>query len=175
MLQNLSSRFFHRIPPLIVKSIIPNQNLIHRHLWITGILHSKWNVGKINHVALAVNDLNKSIQFYKNVLGAKVTEPEPQEEHGVYTVFVELGDTKIELLYPLGDKSPIEGFLKKNPAGGIHHICLEVSDIREAIKSMTESGIRVLNPEPKIGAHGKPVVFLHPKDCGGVLTELEEV
>ena len=153
----------------------PSQNSIHRNLWITGIFHSKWNVGKINHVALAVSDLDKSIQFYKNVLGAKVSQPEPQEGHGVCTVFVELGDTKIELLYPLGDKSPIEGFLKRNPAGGIHHICLEVSDIREAIKSMTKNGIRVLNPQPKIGAHGKPVVFLHPKDCGGVLTELEEV
>lgn len=153
----------------------PSQNSIHRNLWITGIFHSKWNVGKINHVALAVSDLDKSIQFYKNVLGAKVSQPEPQEGHGVCTVFVELGDTKIELLYPLSDKSPIEGFLKKNPAGGIHHICLEVSDIREAIKSMTKNGIRVLNPQPKIGAHGKPVVFLHPKDCGGVLTELEEV
>ena len=153
----------------------PSQNSIHRNLWITGIFHSKWNVGKINHVALAVSDLDKSIQFYKNVLGAKVSQPEPQEDHRVYTVFVELGDTKIELLYPLGDKSPIEGFLKRNPAGGIHHICLEVSDIREAIKSMTKNGIRVLNPQPKIGAHGKPVVFLHPKDCGGVLTELEEV
>ena len=133
-----------------------------------------WKLGKLNHVAIAVNDLEKSMKMYREVLGAKVSDPEPQEEHGVYTVFVELGETKIELLYPLGDGSPIAGFLKKNPSGGIHHICLNVSDIHKAMDSVRESGIRLLDQKPKIGAHGKPVVFLHPKDCGGVLTELEE-
>jgi len=133
-----------------------------------------WKLGKLNHVAIAVTDLDKSIAMYRDVLGAVVSDPEPQEEHGVYTVFVELGDTKIELLYPLGENSPIEGFLKKNPSGGIHHICMEVTDIRAAMKTLKESGVRLLAEEPKIGAHGKPVVFLHPKDCGGVLTELEE-
>merc|ERR1712133_178553 len=89
-----------------------------------------WKIGKLNHVAIAVTDLEKSIKMYRDVLGATVSDPEPQEEHGVYTVFVELGETKIELIYPLGENSPIESFLKKNPSGGIHHICLEVSDIR---------------------------------------------
>ncbi|XP_057293669.1 ethylmalonyl-CoA/methylmalonyl-CoA epimerase-like [Hydractinia symbiolongicarpus] len=140
----------------------------------TTSLPNTWKLGKLNHVAIAVADLKKSTKMYRDVLGAKVSEPEPQHNHGVYTVFVELGDTKIELLYPLGDKSPIESFLKKNPAGGIHHICLNVSDVRKAMKTAKENGIRVLDNEPKIGAHGKPVVFLHPKDCGGVLTELEE-
>ena len=134
----------------------------------------KWKLGKLNHVAIAVNDLDASIKMYRDVLGAKVSEPAPQEAHGVYTVFVELGDTKIELLYPLGENSPIAGFLKKNPSGGIHHVCLEVSDVYKAMETMKEKGIRVLDKQPKIGAHGKPVVFLHPKDCGGVLTELEQ-
>ena len=133
-----------------------------------------WKLGKLNHVAIAVTDLEKSMAMYRDVLGAVVSEPEPQEEHGVYTVFVELGDTKIELLYPLGDNSPINSFLKKNPSGGIHHVCMEVTDIRAAMKTLKENGVRLLAEEPKIGAHGKPVVFLHPKDCGGVLTELEE-
>jgi len=145
-----------------------------RPLSLTQTTKQNWKLGKLNHVAIAVNDLEKSISMYRDVLGAKVSNPEPQEEHGVYTVFIELGDTKIELLYPLGENSPIEGFLKKNPSGGIHHICLEVSDVYEAMETMKEKGIRVLSKEPKIGAHGKPVVFLHPKDCGGVLTELEQ-
>ncbi|KAJ3124900.1 hypothetical protein HK098_000727 [Nowakowskiella sp. JEL0407] len=95
-------------------------------------------------------------------------------EHGVYTVFVNLGNTKIELLHPLGDNSPISNFLKKNPSGGMHHICLEVSDLESALEDLTGKGIRSLDKKPKIGAHGLPVVFLHPKDCGGVLVELEE-
>lgn len=135
---------------------------------------NQWKLGKLNHVAIAVTDLEKSIKMYRDVLGAKVSDPESQEKHGVYTVFVELGDTKIELIHPLGENSPIDGFLKKNPSGGIHHICLEVDNIKEAMADLMEQGVRLLAQEPKIGAHGKPVVFLHPKDCGGVLTELEE-
>lgn len=145
-----------------------------RFLSVSHLHPEKWKLGKINHVAIAVTDLDKAMDMYRNVLGAKVSEPEPQEEHGVYTVFVELGDTKIELLYPLGEKSPISNFLEKNSNGGIHHICLEVSNVYEAMDTMKEKGVRVLDKEPKIGAHGKPVVFLHPKDCGGVLVELEE-
>ncbi|XP_003383303.1 PREDICTED: methylmalonyl-CoA epimerase, mitochondrial-like [Amphimedon queenslandica] len=132
-----------------------------------------WSVGKINHVAIAVPDLEKATSLYRDILGANVSKSTPLPEHGVYTVFVELGDTKIELLHPLGENSPIEGFLKRNPAGGIHHICLEVSDIHKAVDSL-KGKVRALNPEPKIGAHGKPVVFLHPKDCDGVLVELEQ-
>ncbi|XP_065666849.1 ethylmalonyl-CoA/methylmalonyl-CoA epimerase [Hydra vulgaris] len=137
--------------------------------------NQKWNIGKLNHVAIAVHDLPKSMALYRDVFGAKVSNPEPQKEHGVYTVFVELGDTKIELLHPLGENSPIAGFLKKNPAGGIHHICLEVSDIHLAMETVKANNIKVLSDKPKIGAHGKPVVFLHPKDCGGVLIELEQM
>ncbi|CAG8647767.1 7057_t:CDS:2, partial [Dentiscutata heterogama] len=135
-----------------------------------------WKLGHLNHVAIAVPDLKKASEFYKNILGAKeVSEAVPQPEHGVYTVFVNLGNTKIELLHPYGDKSPIQNFLDKNKNGGIHHVCIEVDDVKIAIKDITSKGIRVLDPEPKIGAHGNPVVFLHPKDCNGVLVELEEV
>ncbi|RIB10396.1 Glyoxalase/Bleomycin resistance protein/Dihydroxybiphenyl dioxygenase [Gigaspora rosea] len=135
-----------------------------------------WKLGRLNHVAIAVPDLKKASEFYKNILGAKeVSEAVPQPEHGVYTVFVNLDDTKIELLHPYGDKSPIQNFLDKNKNGGIHHVCIEVDDVKTAIKDITSKGIRVLDPEPKIGAHGNPVVFLHPKDCCGVLVELEEV
>ncbi|TPX35256.1 methylmalonyl-CoA epimerase [Synchytrium microbalum] len=136
--------------------------------------HPVWTLGALNHVAIAVPDIEKSAAFYKNVLGAKVSGKEALPEHGVYTVFVELGNTKFELLHPLGDKSPIQNFLNKNKDGGIHHVCIEVDDIRAAIKDLTAKKIRALNPEPKIGAHGKPVVFLHPKDCNGVLVELEQ-
>jgi len=164
----------------ILELALVSQRLISLHsstpvrLLSTSKSLSQWNLGKLNHVAIAVTDLEKSIKMYRDVLGAKVSDPEPQEEHGVYTVFVELGDTKIELIHPLGDNSPIHGFLKKNPSGGIHHICLEVDDIQKAMDSLKKQGIRLLAQEPKIGAHGKPIVFLHPKDCGGVLTELEE-
>ncbi|XP_066272642.1 ethylmalonyl-CoA/methylmalonyl-CoA epimerase-like isoform X2 [Branchiostoma lanceolatum] len=139
-----------------------------------GVSERLWSLGNLNHVAIAVPNLESATALYRDVMGAKVSEVTPLPEHGVYTVFVELGNTKLELLHPLGEKSPIEGFLKKNTAGGIHHICIEVDNITEAVKQLTSSEVRALNPEPKIGAHGKPVVFLHPKDCNGVLLELEE-
>lgn len=132
-----------------------------------------WSLGRLNHVAIAVPDLEAATRLYRDVLGASVSEAMPLPEHGVYTVFVELNNTKLELLHPLGEKSPIDAFLKKKPDGGMHHICLEVDDIRKAIQSL-EGKVRTLTSEPKIGAHGKPVVFLHPKDCDGVLVELEE-
>ena len=133
-----------------------------------------WDIGKLNHVAIAVPDLEKASALYRDVLGAKVSDAQPQADHGVYTVFVELGDTKIELLHPMGEKSPIAGFLEKNKSGGMHHICIEVSDIHEAIKEMKANNIRTLGKEPRIGAHGKLVMFLHPKDCNGTLLELEQ-
>ncbi|CAG8643766.1 3190_t:CDS:2, partial [Paraglomus brasilianum] len=137
--------------------------------------HPLWKLGRLNHVAIAVPDLEKSRNFYKNVMGAEsVSEAVPQPEHGVYTVFVGLGNTKIELLGEYGDNSPIKNFLEKNKTGGIHHICIEVDDVSSAVQDLTKQGIRSLDPKPKIGAHGKPVVFLHPKDCGGVLLELEQ-
>jgi len=135
---------------------------------------SAWSLGRFNHVAIAVPDLQKSISLYRDVMGAKVSEPEDMPEHGVTVVFVELPNTKIELLYPLGDKSPISGFLKKNSAGGIHHVCIEVDDIDAAVTDLRAKNIRCLQDETKIGAHGKPVMFLHPKDCAGVLVELEQ-
>jgi len=131
-------------------------------------------LGKLNHVAIAVPDLGSATKFYQQVLGAKVSQPQPLPEHGVTTVFVTLDNTKFELLHPLGEKSPIEGFLKKNASGGIHHVCIEVKDINASMKDVKSKNIRTLSDEPKIGAHGKPVVFLHPKDCGGVLIELEQ-
>ncbi|XP_061132172.1 methylmalonyl-CoA epimerase, mitochondrial [Syngnathus typhle] len=139
-----------------------------------GSLGSLWNLGKLNHIAIAVPDMDKATALYRDVLGATVSEKVPLPEHGVYTVFVELGNTKLELLHPLGEKSPISGFLQKNKAGGMHHICIEVDDINAAIKDLKVKNIRTLSPEPRIGAHGKPVMFLHPKDCDGVLVELEE-
>eukprot|EP00161_Ancyromonas_sigmoides_P006061 TRINITY_DN16905_c0_g1_i1.p2 TRINITY_DN16905_c0_g1~~TRINITY_DN16905_c0_g1_i1.p2 ORF type:complete len:170 (-),score=93.25 TRINITY_DN16905_c0_g1_i1:41-502(-) len=129
----------------------------------------------LNHVAIAVPDLPASTAFYRDTLGCTVTAPADLEEHGVTVVFVEVGNTKLELLHPLGANSPIAGFLKKNPAGGIHHVCLEVADVRAAMARLREQGKRVLSEEPKIGAHGKPVIFVHPKDCGGVLVELEQI
>uniref|UniRef100_A0A0K0G040 Methylmalonyl-CoA epimerase, mitochondrial n=1 Tax=Strongyloides venezuelensis TaxID=75913 RepID=A0A0K0G040_STRVS len=132
-----------------------------------------YTLGKLNHVAIAVPDLEKAAKLYRD-LGAKVSESVPQKEHGVYTVFVELGNSKIELLYPYGDNSPISGFLEKNKTGGMHHVCIEVSDINAAVEKVRSMGIRTLGDKPKIGAHGKPVMFLHPKDCNGVLTELEQ-
>ncbi|GES95961.1 methylmalonyl-CoA epimerase, mitochondrial [Rhizophagus clarus] len=138
--------------------------------------HPLWKLGHLNHVAIAVPNIDNAINFYKNILGVdQVSEAVPQPEHGVYTVFVNLGNTKIELLYPYGEKSPIQNFLEKNKNGGIHHICIEVNDVSNAVKDLLDKGIRPLDPEPKIGAHGNPVVFLHPKDCGGVLVELEQV
>jgi len=133
------------------------------------------SLGKLNHIAIACPDLKKSAEFYKNTMGATVSEPVAQPEHGVYTVFVNLPNSKIELLGALGDKSPIAKFLAKNQDGGIHHMCIEVADINKAISAVKSKKIRCLSEKPTIGAHGKPVVFLHPKDCNGVLIELEQV
>ena len=133
-------------------------------------------IGRLNHVALAVPDLTEAAERYRTALGASVSEPQPLPEHGVTVVFIELDNTKIELLEPLGADSPISVFLAKNPRGGMHHVCYEVSDIRAARDRLVASGARVLGDgEPKIGAHGKPVIFLHPSDLFGTLTELEEV
>ena len=133
-------------------------------------------IGRLNHVAIAVKDLGRSSALYRDTLGASVSPPLPQPEHGVTVVFVELPNTKIELLEPLGDNSPIAKFLEKNSDGGMHHVCYEVEDIRAARDRLKEKGARVLGDgEPKIGAHGKPVLFLHPKDFGGTLVELEQV
>lgn len=133
-------------------------------------------IGRLNHVAIAVPDLEAAIAQYSTALGANVGAPQDEPDHGVTVVFIELPNTKIELLYPLGDASPINGFLEKNPAGGIHHICYEVEDISAASAQLQATGARVLgNGTPKIGAHGKPVLFLHPKDFNGCLIELEEV
>jgi methylmalonyl-CoA/ethylmalonyl-CoA epimerase len=133
-------------------------------------------IGRLNHVAIAVPDLAAGAALYRETLGATVTEPTPQPEHGVTVVFIELPNTKIELLEPLGADSPIAGFLAKNPSGGIHHVCYEVEDILAARDRLKAAGARVLGSgEPKIGAHGKPVLFLHPKDFTGTLVELEQV
>ena len=133
-------------------------------------------IGKLNHVAIAVPDLVAAADQYKLSFGMEVSEPQELEEHGVKIVFVELSNTKIELLAPLGISSPISDFLKKNPSGGIHHICYEVDDILTARDRLISSGARVLGTgEPKIGAHGKPALFMHPKDFNGVLIELAQV
>ncbi len=132
-------------------------------------------IGRLNHVAIAVPDLARGAAMYRDVLGAKVSAPQELPEHGVTVVFVELPNTKIELLAKLGDASPIAGFLEKNAGGGIHHICYEVADITEATAQLAAQGARVLGDgKPKIGAHGKPVLFLHPKDFNGTLIELEQ-
>ena len=132
-------------------------------------------LGRLNHVAIAVRDLAAATAVYRDTLGAKVTDPLPQPEHGVTVVFVTLPNTKIEFLEPLGENSPIAKFVEKNPDGGIHHICYEVDDIIAARDKLKADGARVLGDgNPKIGAHGKPVLFLHPKDFCGTLTELEQ-
>ncbi|WNJ98479.1 methylmalonyl-CoA epimerase [Thalassospiraceae bacterium LMO-JJ14] len=132
-------------------------------------------IGRLNHVAIAVPDLEKATAMYRDVLGATVSAPADEPDHGVTVVFVELPNTKIELLHPLGDASPIQAFLDKNPSGGMHHVCYEVDDILAARDRMKAEGARVLGDgEPKIGAHGKPVLFLHPKDFCGTLVELEQ-
>ena len=132
-------------------------------------------IGRLNHVAIAVPDLEAASAQYRGALGAKVGAPQEEPDHGVTVVFIELPNTKIELLHPLGEGSPIEGFLVKNPSGGIHHICYEVDDILAARDRLKAEGARVLGDgEPKIGAHGKPVLFLHPKDFQGALVELEQ-
>jgi len=133
-------------------------------------------IGRLNHVAIAVPDLIQASAVYGNTLGANLSLRQELPEHGVAVVFVELPNTKIELLEPLGENSPIGAFLERNPQGGIHHICYEVDDIIAASKQMTKEGARILGDgEPKIGAHGKPVLFLHPKDFCGTLVELEQV
>lgn len=133
-------------------------------------------LGRVNHVALAVPDLAAAVASYRDTLGATVSAPQALPEHGVTVVFVELENTKVELLEPLGASSPIAAFLEKNPAGGMHHICYEVDDIAAARDKLLQAGARVLGGgEPKIGAHGKPVLFLHPKDFFGTLIELEQV
>ncbi|MDJ1015347.1 MAG: methylmalonyl-CoA epimerase [Paracoccaceae bacterium] len=133
-------------------------------------------IGRLNHVAIAVPDLESAAAQYRDTLGADVGPPQDEPDHGVTVVFITLPNTKVELLYPLGDNSPIAGFLEKNPSGGIHHICYEVEDIAAAAAKLTADGARVLGDgKPKIGAHGKPVLFLHPKDFTGTLVELEEV
>ena len=132
-------------------------------------------IGRLNHVAIAVKNLAASIRLYRETLGAAVSEPLPQPEHGVTVVFIELPNTKIELLEPLGEASPIAKFLEKNADGGIHHICYEVDDILASRDRLLGQGARILGSgEPKIGAHGKPVLFLHPKDFNGTLIELEQ-
>ncbi|WIA31999.1 hypothetical protein OEZ86_002853 [Tetradesmus obliquus] len=176
-----SSNLFTR---LLLQIAAPACTSIVRHLSTTRhLLHQAQQqqpagtaeVGRLNHVAIAVPDLAKAAERYRAVLGAKVSAPQPVPEHGVTVVFVELPNTKIELLHPLGPKSPIQKFLDRNPAGGIHHVCLEVGDITRSMAALTPNGVRVLDPQPRIGAHGNPVVFLHPKDNDGVLMELEEV
>jgi methylmalonyl-CoA/ethylmalonyl-CoA epimerase len=132
-------------------------------------------IGNLNHVAIAVPDLDAACKDYKNFLGAKLSDPMDIPDHGVTVVFVELANTNIELLAPLGESSPIQRFLKKNPAGGVHHLCFEVEDILEARDKLISEGARVLGGgNPKEGAHGKPVLFLHPKDFQGTLIELEQ-
>jgi methylmalonyl-CoA/ethylmalonyl-CoA epimerase len=132
-------------------------------------------IGRLNHVAIAVRDIAKAAEVYRTTLGAEVSETVPQREHGVSTVFITLPNTKIELLEPLGADSPIAKFLERNPDGGIHHICYEVDDILQARDALKAKGARVIGSgEPKIGAHGKPVLFLHPKDFCGTLVELEQ-
>ncbi len=132
-------------------------------------------LGRLNHIAIAVPDLEHGARIYASLLGAKVSSPRPEPHHGVRVVFVELPNTKIELLEPLGENSPIKAFLDKNPAGGMHHVCYEVADIMAARDHLVAGGARVLGDGgPKIGAHGKPVLFLHPKDFCGTLVELEQ-
>jgi methylmalonyl-CoA/ethylmalonyl-CoA epimerase len=132
-------------------------------------------IGRLNHVAIAVRDIAKAANVYHRMLGAEVSAPVAQPAHGVTTVFITLPNTKIELLEPLGEASPIAKFLDRNPDGGIHHVCYEVDDIRDARDKLKREGVRVLGDgQPRIGAHGKPVLFLHPKDFCGTLIEIEE-
>ncbi|MDP6342307.1 MAG: methylmalonyl-CoA epimerase [Alphaproteobacteria bacterium] len=133
-------------------------------------------IGRLNHIAIAVPDLVAAAVLYRDTLGAQVSEPVDLPDHGVTTVFVDLGNSKVELLHPLGEGSPIAGFLDRNAAGGVHHVCFEVADIAAAADSLRADGARVLGDgEPRIGAHGKPVLFLHPKDFCGTLIEIEQV
>ena len=132
-------------------------------------------LGRLNHVAIAVPDLDAASAIYRDTLGATVSAPQALPEHGVTVVFIDTGNSKIELLEPLGEASPIASFLEKNPSGGMHHLCYEVDDILAARDRLKASGARVLGDGmPKVGAHGKPVLFLHPKDFAGTLVELEQ-
>lgn len=132
-------------------------------------------LGRLNHVAIAVPDLAAAVATYRDILGASVSQPQALPEHGVTVVFVDVGNTKVELLEPLGEGSPIAAFLAKSPSGGMHHVCYEVDDILAARDRLKAGGARVLGDgEPKLGAHGKPVLFLHPKDFSGTLVELEQ-
>ncbi|HEX2655341.1 MAG TPA: methylmalonyl-CoA epimerase [Xanthobacteraceae bacterium] len=132
-------------------------------------------IGRLNHVAIAVRDIASAAKIYRETLGASVSDPTPQPDHGVTTVFITLPNTKVELLEPLGENSPIAKFLERNPDGGVHHMCFEVDDIIAARDQLKSQGARVLgSDEPKIGAHGKPVLFLHPKDFCGTLIEIEQ-
>jgi len=132
-------------------------------------------IGRLNHVAMVVPDLDAARALYRDILGARVSDPVDMPEHGVTTVFVTLSNTKIELLRPLGEGSPVAGFLERNPAGGLHHVCYEVADILVMRDRLTAAGARVLGDgAPRIGAHGKPVLFLHPKDFCGTLVEIEQ-
>jgi methylmalonyl-CoA/ethylmalonyl-CoA epimerase len=132
-------------------------------------------IGRLNHVAIVVPDLGAAAALYRDALGASVSAPQRLPAHGVTVVFVDLPNTKIELLEPLGDASPVRGFLDKNPAGGMHHVCYEVDDIIAARERLRASGARILGDgQPRIGAHDKPVLFLHPKDFAGTLIELEQ-
>jgi len=163
-----SPRLFARRAAIAPKAVAGDK---HRHS-----LQEKTMIGRLNHVAIAVPDLEAASAQYRDTLGATVGAPQDEPDHGVTVVFIDLPNTKIELLYPLGDASPIKGFLDKNPSGGIHHICYEVDDIQDARDRLLAKGARVLGTgEPKIGAHGKPVLFLHPKDFNGCLIELEQV
>ena len=132
-------------------------------------------IGRLNHVAIVVPDLEKAAALYRETLGATVSDPQPLPEHGVTTVFVDLENARIELLHPLGEASPVKKFLDRNPSGGVHHVCYEVKDIIAARDQLERQGARILGDgKPKEGAHGKPVLFLHPKDFCGTLIELEE-
>ena len=133
-------------------------------------------LGRLNHVALAVPDVDAAARLYRDRLGARVSEPLRLTEHGVTVVFIELSNTRVELMQPLGEDSPIASFLRRHPDGGMHHLCYEVADVRAARDHLVAAGLRILDDgEPKIGAHGRPVIFLHPKDFAGTLIELEEV
>lgn len=133
-------------------------------------------IGKLNHIAIATPSLDDATKTYKDILGVRISDPVDQIDHGVKVVFIELPNTKIELLEPLGENSPIENFLDKNKKGGVHHICFEVEDMDSAIMNLKRDGATILGDgKAKIGAHGKPVIFLHPKDFNGALIELEEV
>ncbi len=132
-------------------------------------------IGRLNHIAIAVPDLERAARKYRDVLGARVSAPQALPEHGVTVVFVDTGNTKLELLEPLGADSPVAKFLEKNPDGGMHHICFEVPDIEAAVRKLVAEGARVLGDgKPRIGAHGMPVLFLHPKDFDGTLIEIEQ-